>query len=254
MVKEIDISAFLESWAPLSTQEEWDRSGFQIHFNHCDISSVTIAMDLTPRVIEEAIANKSQMILTHHPFFFQGIYSIDDNDIKSKMVIDLLREKINVFSSHTNLDKAKNGVNEQWAEMLNLNNFEVLDEDDQIGVVGQLNISLKDLLKRFKELGIEYVRGYGKKKENFSRIAIVGGSGSDYIQSAVSKGADLLITGDMSHHKGQEAFESELMVIDISHFESEKFILTRLAEYIKEEFPSLDIYISEKCDFVFDLF
>lgn len=253
MRKANEIIHFLEKWAPLDLQDSWDKSGYQVNFHCNEVESVTLAMDVTPRVIDEAIKNNSQLILTHHPFIFQGIENLDLSTIRGRMIEMILENKITVYSSHTNLDKAEDGVNDQWGEMLDLRNVEVLDEIEGIGIVGEVDLDLKDLLSRLKNLGIYSFKGYGMKKDWIGKVAILGGSGSDYITKAKDKGAALLITGDMTHHKGQEAYEKEIMVLDIGHFHSEKYILNRIKEYLSEVFPDLSIFISENCDFVFDL-
>lgn len=243
----------MESWAPLNIQETWDKSGWQIKFHNKKTESVTLAMDVTPRVIKEAIENNSKLILTHHPFIFQGIQSLDMNTVRGKMVQELISHEISVYSAHTNLDKTKGGVNDQWADILNLKNVEVLHTEEEIGVIGDKEISLENLLEELKGLGLRSFKGYGKKIEDIQRIAVLGGSGSDYISQAKAKGADLLITGDVTHHKGQEAYEESIMVLDLGHYESEKFILKRLKDKLQKEYPHLKIFISEGCDFVFDL-
>lgn len=248
-----EISNFLEGWAPLSLQESWDKSGFQIYLKEEGVDSVLLAMDITPRVIQEAIDHRAQLIITHHPFIFQPIQSLDYRECTSKMLLSLLNNKISVYSAHTNMDKAQDGVNDQWIEKLSLGKVETLDHEDEIGIIGYLDISLNGLVERLKGMGLARLRGYGAKKQNIKKVAVVGGSGSDYIQVAKNRGADLLITGDMTHHKGQEAFEIDLMVIDVGHFDSEKFILARMNQRLKEEFPRIEVNISKGCDFVFDL-
>ncbi|MDY3118895.1 MAG: Nif3-like dinuclear metal center hexameric protein [Peptoniphilus sp.] len=248
----VEIVDKLREWAPEETQESWDASGWQLKLSKREVTNVVVAMDVTPEVVTLAEDVGAELILTHHPFFFGGLDSIGEENMKGAMVVSLIRRGISVYSAHTNMDKAKNGVNEQWIDKLGLKNSHILSVEDELGIVGESHMTLSELSAIFREEGIENVRGYGKKKEEVATVAFVGGSGADYIDQAALAGADVLITGDVKHHDGQRAYELGLMVLDIGHFESEKAILMAMARWV-EDLSGARAHVMMNSPFVFEI-
>ncbi|MDQ0507617.1 dinuclear metal center YbgI/SA1388 family protein [Peptoniphilus ivorii] len=250
-MKVSEIAANLRRWAPEASQEEWDNTGFQLRLLDREVSDVVVAMDVTEDVVELAVETDAQLILTHHPMFFQSLKHIDIEETKGRMVARLIQNNISVYASHTAMDKAKGGVNDLWIDKLGLNAVATLTEEG-IGIVGDREIELADILQIFQNEEIPSVRAYGRGKTQFQRIAFVGGSGADCIDDAVSKGSDLLITGDVKHHDGQHAYEQGLMVIDIGHFHSEKAVLAAMAQWI-ESLGEIRAHLVVNSPFAFEI-
>ncbi|WP_108831930.1 Nif3-like dinuclear metal center hexameric protein [Aedoeadaptatus coli] len=248
----VEIINNLCAWAPEELQEPWDASGWQIKLTDREVTNVVVAMDVVPEVVDLAAEVGAELILTHHPFLFGGLSNVAEETTKGAMVVDLIRRGISVYSAHTNMDKAKGGVNDQWIDKLGLKNVRVLSEEDELGIIGENHMSLADLKAVFEAEAIDNVRGYGVKKEAADTIAFVGGSGADYIDEAALKGADVLITGDVKHHDGQHAAEIGLMVLDIGHFHSEKAILMAMAEWV-EEISGARAHVVMNSPFVFEI-
>lgn len=248
----VEVINSLRKWAPEELQEPWDASGWQIKLADRDVTNVVVAMDVVPEVVDLAAEVGAELILTHHPFLFGGLSNVAEETTKGAMVVDLIRRGISVYSAHTNMDKAKGGVNDQWIEKLGLKNVRVLSEEDELGIIGENNMHLTDLKAVFEAEAIDNVRGYGVKKEAVDTIAFVGGSGADYIDEAALQGADVLITGDVKHHDGQHAAEIGLMVLDIGHFHSEKAILMAMAEWV-EEISGARAHVVMNSPFVFEI-
>lgn len=248
----VEIINNLRKWAPEELQELWDASGWQIKLADRDVTNVVVAMDVVPEVVDLAAEVGAELILTHHPFLFGGLSNVAEETTKGAMVVDLIRRGISVYSAHTNMDKAKGGVNDQWIEKLGLKNVRVLSEEDELGIIGENHMVLADLKAVFEAEAIDNVRGYGVKKEAVDTIAFVGGSGADYIDEAALQGADVLITGDVKHHDGQHAAEIGLMILDIGHFHSEKAILMAMAEWV-EEISGARAHVVMNSPFVFEI-
>lgn len=248
----VEIINNLRKWVPEELQEPWDASGWQIKLADRDVTNVVVAMDVVPEVVDLAVEVGAELILTHHPFLFGGLSNVAEETTKGAMVVDLIRRGISVYSAHTNMDKAKGGVNDQWIDKLGLENVRVLSEEDELGIIGENNMSLADLKAVFEAEAIDNVRGYGVKKEAVDTIAFVGGSGADYIDEAALQGADVLITGDVKHHDGQHAAEIGLMVLDIGHFHSEKAILMAMARWV-EEISGARAHVVMNSPFVFEI-
>jgi dinuclear metal center YbgI/SA1388 family protein len=115
-----DIEKFFEEWAPQWTAWERDNVGIQIGRRSKKVANLLIALDVTPEIIEEAVAHKMDLIVTHHPLLFRPPSSISDSDSVGAMVLTLAEKKIALFSAHTNLDSAAGGVSYTLAQALGI--------------------------------------------------------------------------------------------------------------------------------------
>ena len=121
-----DVTNYLETIAPLSLQEAYDNSGFILGNSSSDIKGVLLSLDITVEVIEEAIEQKCNLIIAHHPLIFSGIKRITENNMVSKCIIKAIKNDINLYAIHTNFDNVLNGVNGRIADIIGLQNRAVL--------------------------------------------------------------------------------------------------------------------------------
>ncbi len=115
-----DIEKFFEEWAPRWTAWERDNVGIQIGRRTKRVSKLLIALDVTSGIIEEAVACKADLIVTHHPLLFRPPSSISDSDPVGALVLSLAEKRIALFSAHTNLDSASGGVSITLAHALGI--------------------------------------------------------------------------------------------------------------------------------------
>jgi dinuclear metal center YbgI/SA1388 family protein len=113
-----DIEKFFEEWTPRWTAWERDNVGIQIGHRSRKVSSILIALDVTSEIIDEAAAGKADLIVTHHPLLFRPPSSISDSDPVGSLVLSLAEKRIALFSAHTNLDSAADGVSITLARAL----------------------------------------------------------------------------------------------------------------------------------------
>lgn len=251
-----DIVDFMENWAKNSYQLSWDNSGKQIFFEEMT-NSIIIGMDVTDKLIKEAINSNSKLIITHHPLFFGEIKNIIKGTYSGDNIINLLENKISVFSAHTSLDIAQGGVNDSLFNKLLLKDREILafEEEKPMGLVGTLKepMKFKDFLQNIStELNIKNTKSYGKNPyKKIRKVALMGGAGSLFINNAKNI-ADVYLTGDVKYHEGQWAYENDFIVVDLGHFHSEKFVLEEIKNRILIEFPNLDMKICENSSFELD--
>ena len=249
-MRAIDIINLMEEWAPRDLVEEWDNTGFQIGNSERQVEKILLALDLDREVFKRAKDIKAQMIITHHPLIFNPLSSITRLNYKEKLIYDIIKEDIVVYSAHTNLDLAKGGVNDRLAEILGIQNPRPLSpvcEDFGYGRVGQVEkMSLEEYLNIVKrELDTEYLIVYGNINKNIERVAVCGGSGSDFIKDASKADADIYITGDIKYHDAQFGNELGLILVDAGHFHTEKTILPVIKKYIErslKENLEIEIY------------
>lgn len=252
-----EIKNFMEAWAKNEYQLTWDNSGSQIELKE-ETGSVVLAMDVTDKVVDKALKMDAKLIISHHPMFFTDQKNIIEGTYLGDKIIKLIKNNISVFSYHTSMDIAEDGVNDTLFEKLNLKNKSVLtyEEDKPMGLIGEFErlLPLEDLDRFLKDkLQVSKIKYYGREEKSIKKVAILGGSGSDFISQAKEAGVDAYITSDIKYHDGQRAYEDDLILIDVGHFFSEKIILPKIKKKLEENFKDLDFYIQETSSFELDI-
>lgn len=120
------IISLMEDVAPKKLAEDWDNVGLIIGDGSKVVKRIMVCLDLPDWVLEEAIEEKIDMIVTHHPFIFTGIKSINTDSSLGRKIIKLIKNDISVYSSHTNFDIAKGGLNDIFARQLGFDEFSVI--------------------------------------------------------------------------------------------------------------------------------
>ena len=243
-----DVTSVIERFAPLGIQESWDNSGLCIGSPESGVSSILLALDCTPELVDEAVRTGADMIVTHHPLIFSGLRSISPEDPVGLAVMKAVKAGISVYAAHTTADKVIAGVSGAMAERLGLTDVRVLDPEadgNGLGVVGYLHepMTREEALAYVKErFGLQVIRASRPDGVMTRKVALCGGAGSSLIGKAVDAGADLYITGDVSYH---HFFTSPgFMIMDIGHYESEKYIVPILFSLIKKNFPNFAVHMT----------
>lgn len=122
-----DLIDCLEEFAPISYQESYDNSGLIVGNQDHDIHKALISLDCTEAVIEEAIKNKCDVVISHHPIVFKGLKKFNGNNYVERVVIKAIENKIAIYAIHTNLDSVHNGVNARICKKIGLKNCRILD-------------------------------------------------------------------------------------------------------------------------------
>jgi dinuclear metal center YbgI/SA1388 family protein len=126
MVKLKEITQYLETLAPLSLQESYDNAGLIIGSPDTDISSVLISLDVTEEVVDEAVEQKSQLIVSHHPIIFSGLKKFNGKNYVERTVQKAIKNDIAIYAAHTNLDSITGGVNSKISEKIGLQDCSIL--------------------------------------------------------------------------------------------------------------------------------
>lgn len=245
----------MNQWAKPSLIDSWDNTGFQVGDDNREVERILIALDLDSNVLEKAINEDFQMIITHHPLIFKPMKSITNLNYKEKLIYELIKNEIVVYNAHTNLDQAEGGINHELGRLLGLKNSETLRPNDLnetdiygYGKIGDIeDIDLLDYLEEIKKnLKRDYVTVYGDVKKKINRVAVCGGSGADFIYDAYKKGACIYISGDIKYHDAQLGYELGLTIIDAGHYDTEKIILPIIKDYLKKKDNKFYIEIWDK--------
>ena len=244
----------LEEKFPKNLAEDWDNVGLLVGDNKQDIRKIQVSIDATERVIDHAIVNDVNMIITHHPFIFKGIKNINFSNPMGRKIRKLIKNDINVYSIHTNLDSANGGLNDYILNLLGIDDSKILDknlidENCGIGRIYKLKeeCTVKEYIKILKEkLEVENLRVISTNLDKkIKKIGLVNGSGMSYWRKAKSLGVDLFITGDVGYHEALDARENNLDVIDIGHFECEQHFTKLLKTYFEKMNIDVIIYNDE---------
>ena len=237
---------------PLDLQEDWDNSGLQIGNLDNELKNVLISLDLEEEGVDMAIKNDCNLIITHHPYLFNGTKSIDFTDTFYKRLEKVIKKDISVFAMHTNLDIATDGLNDNLCQILDIQKAQVLELDKDLGLgrYGEIEkTKAKDFAGRVKEiLKANELVCYGDMEKEISKVAVCGGAGSSLFDDAIIQGCDLMITGDVSYHMGMDYANRGLVIIDPGHFASENHIIYKL-ENVINEMTNNKVYTYSKGDY-----
>ncbi len=235
-----DIIAIIEDNYPLELAYDWDNSGLYFGDIEKEIKKVLVTLDITPQIIDQAIENDADMVLAHHPITMGGIKTLSDGTMLSDMIINAVKNDICIYSAHTNMDTAKNGINQKLAELFDLEDIVVMEndkpyEDCGLGRVGNLKneMSLSDLCDLVKDkLNTPFVRVCGEERK-VKRIALASGSCSEYVPQAIKKGADVIVTADMKYHNCIEYVYDGIAIVDAGHFPTENIAKDMFYDLLK---------------------
>jgi len=258
MKKVKDIIKEIEKFAPKYLKEDFDNVGLMVGDKEKEVKKILLALDCTLEVIEEAEENNVDLIITHHPLIFRKPSSITTETLIGKKIIELIKNDISLYSSHTNLDSAENGLNETIINLLGYEKGEIIEvnknaRDNKREGLGRVitlekEMLLDDLVLSVKEkLNIPGVKVV-KAKETVSKLAIINGSGQDFFQRAESMGADCIITGDTTYHYASDYKEMGISIIDTGHFASEWLVYLNVINKIKDIFMDVEIITSKKAE------
>ncbi len=246
MITVNDIFVFLNTIAPVELQLDFDNSGFLIGNKMTEVTSVLLALDITDQVIEEACSKKAQLIVSHHPVIFHPIKNLSLGPETNKYY-NMIKNSIAAICMHTNLDIVEGGVNDILLDRLGARFCQVLDQD-RCGRIGEYEKTrdLRSFLAYCKDkLGAEGLRYYDAGKP-VKRIAVMGGAGASAIRDAWHQECDTYLTADLKYHDFRLAEELGINLIDADHYYTENPVMEMIKQKLAENFPELEISISEK--------
>lgn len=240
-----DILAYLSGKAPLDLALSFDNVGLLVGRRDRVVSRILTALDITDEVIQEAIHLKADLIVSHHPLFFE-LKTVTDQSWAAERALTLAENSIAAICMHTNLDAASGGVNDALLHALGAEGDQAL-EDSGIGRIGQLPapVQLEDFLNRVKTA----LNGNGLRYHNAGKvvhkIAVCGGSGGINIALANQAGCDTYVTADIKYDQFLEAKHLGLNLIDADHFCTENVVVPVLHGWLTNAFPAVDVRISQ---------
>ena len=121
-----EITNIIEQWAPLNWAEDFDNVGLLVGDSSSIVNKAIITIDTLENVIEEAIENNCDLIISFHPIIFDGLKKVNNKNYVERVVTKAIKNNINIYAIHTNLDNHPEGVNFQISKYLELNKTKIL--------------------------------------------------------------------------------------------------------------------------------
>lgn len=250
----------IEQRAPLYMQEDYDNAGMQVGCLDDTVKGVLLCTDVSLDIVDEAIEGGYNLIISHHPLIFRGLKKITGRTIVEDIVARAIKNDINIYCAHTNMDNTPGGVSWRMASKLGMTDVAILDPHPTgdtradgmpvlagCGVVGNITpMPAPRFLALLKAtFDVDAVRYSGCTNKEVSRVALCGGAGGFLIDKAVQCGADVFVTGDMRYHDFLD-HNRDILMADIGHYESEQYTKEIFLEIIQEKNPTFAVDFAKK--------
>ena len=230
-----NIFDFLNSRFPVDTACGFDNVGTLVGDRNKTVTKAIIALDCTMPVINEALKNGCELIITHHPVIFNGIKSVLDDTL----VYEIIKNGLSVISMHTNLDQGDDGVNDTLCNVIGLKNVETVEAPDKFLLKkGEISpLSADDFAKHLKNV-LNYPVKYVGESE-IKNVLVCSGSGAQYHTQCIVNGCDALVTAEVRHNNFLDAAQNGVALFDCGHFNTEVVVIKPLCEMLSNEFNNI---------------
>ena len=242
-----DILKFVETVAPPYMKEDWDNVGLNCGHMDRPVTKILVALDPFPHVCREAKEIGADLLVTHHALIWKPGF-ITDANAQGRNTLFLIENGIAHINAHTNLDQAHGGVNDVLAAKLGLENVEIVNPQNGIGLMRCGDVAaqtLENFLATVKEQldcdGLRYVDG-GKPVR---KVAVGGGSCAGGMWEVLAAGCDTFVTADIKYNQFWDAQDLGINLIDAGHFHTENPVVAVLADKIAAAFPEIQVEISK---------
>lgn len=255
-----EVINLLEQLSPEKYACDWDNVGLLVGRKEKEVKKILVTLDATNRVIQKAIAQEVDMIVTHHPMIFSSIKQVNEENFTSEKVLDLVEHGICCYAMHTNFD-AIGGMADLIASEQYLNLQDVLPieptneicalDGEGMGRFGKLPYAMTayEVAEYVKErLQIPTIMLYqdaSQVQKVFEKIAVLPGSGKSEMRKVWNSGYELYLTGDYGHHEGLDAIDMGLTVLDATHHGLEHIFISYIGNYLRKHIKDDAVKILE---------
>lgn len=236
-----DIYNYIDSFAPFTSQAQWDNSGLLSGSMAEEVTSVFVCLDVTHDVISEAADKGAQIIVSHHPVIFSPLSHIDSESV----VYKLISNGISVICAHTNLDIADGGVNDTLCEKLGLTGEKTESEPFLKLCTAEKSYDNAASFAHYCAAALNTEATVSLPEKSVDKVAVCSGAGGSFVIPAIDCGADILLTGEVKYHDYIDASQLGLSIISLGHYETEYPIVPVLQRKLSEAFPKINVFRSE---------
>ncbi len=224
-----DISKVIEDLAPLDTCIPGDNCGLLIGSMEREVKRAVLALDVNARVVDFAISQSAQLIIAHHPLFFEPVMSLDADEPLGGIVEKIIKNGISVYCAHTNFDACEIGTSRALAMAAGA---ETPVQQGFLAFGDVKETTVEALAKSIAgKIDSPYVNAFAGG--NVKKIAVCAGSGNDEMAAVLAGGADVYICGELKYHQLTEYIERGIGVITCGHRESELPALPGLKKHLQ---------------------
>ena len=221
----------LNALAPPETAADWDPVGLQIGDPDEPVRRVAVCHEISDGTLDELV--QFDLAVTYHPLIFRPLLRLTPGGVSGR-VLRLASARTAVIAVHTNFDAAAGGTADALASALGIvdpapfaeiasSGAQHLGAAPMIGRVGSVSsVSLGAFAGVVASTVAGQIRVAGDRDRDVSRVAVVPGSGSEFIAEAAATGADVLVTGDVGHHRARAALDAGLAIVDPGHAATER--------------------------------
>lgn len=210
-----------------------------------EVHKIVLCLDFDEQILNDVLEFKPDLIITHHPFFFGSKTKILKYDEKKSYLNEVLtKNKIALYSMHTNFDEGRGGMNDVLAKLLNLTSVYAPDKDQmmRIGVL-ENEQSIEDFGQFVKNsLNVDYALLVQNGPSKIKKVGIIGGGGSRSFTIAKEEGCDIYISGDAPHYVRRDVVLNNFNYLDIPH-EVERVFMPAMKGILQNMDADLDIII-----------
>jgi len=254
-----DVIVALEEIAPLRLAAAWDSVGLLVGTRRPTIDRVMTCLTLTEAVAHEAIRDRADMIVVHHPLPFRPIGRITPDTATGRVLLDVMAAGIAVWSGHTAWDSAAGGINDQLAGLLGLEHVTPIEPDALHHLTGFGRIgtapagwtvadAARHVARKLAAAGptakVSGVQVAGDPGRAAGRVGIVCGSGGEAVAAVKRVGGTTLLTGEIKLHDALAAVAEGVAVIAVGHHASERFAMVTMAQRLAEAVRGLTCWAS----------
>ncbi|HFS82651.1 MAG TPA: Nif3-like dinuclear metal center hexameric protein [Epsilonproteobacteria bacterium] len=236
-----EIYNLLDQLSPFELQEKWDNSGLILGDMRREISRVVVSLDIDEEMLDAS--EEGTLFIVHHPLIFGKLTQLDFSRYPANLIEKMILKKHSLIALHTNFDQTH--LNRYVFEKVL--GFTTVSEAPFVCLTrGEWSYeTLTSLLKEKFALPALKVTS---RKERITSIAMTTGAGASLMDRVE---ADCFLTGDIKYHDAMKAMSEGLMLVDIGHYESERFFAEILAAELKV-LPLLVIIADSKNPFELD--
>ncbi|QDU93512.1 Nif3-like dinuclear metal center hexameric protein [Lignipirellula cremea] len=247
------VCGFLEQFAPRRLAEDWDNVGLLVGDRAQPIERIMTCLTITPASVAEAIRERAQLIVAHHPLPFRPLKTITSDTVAGRMLLELIRGQVAIYSPHTSFDSAAVGINQQLAEGLGLTDIQPLqprvDDPDNLGAGRKgafaAPLPVREVVARLKTfLRIDGMHLVGDDAAEVRTAAVACGSAGSFLDAALRAKCDLFVTGETTFHTCLEAESRGIALLLPGHYATERFAVEQLAGVLQKQFPELQAWAS----------
>jgi len=239
MARLTDILQWCDQTLKTSEFRDYAPNGLQIEGSQ-EVNKILCAVTASQEAIDAAIAQKADLLLVHHGYFWKGEpYPI--TGMRGKRIKTLIQNNISLVAFHLPLDSHPIlGNNAAISDLLGLEHLEALDPSERHPVVniGYLPEALSPQAFRnyLAERLNTQVLHLPAEKLSVQKIGFCTGAAQDFITKAAVQGCDAYISGEVSERTYYEAQELDVHYYACGHHATERYGVQRLGQALAEQF------------------